>query len=76
MSIGEIIAIVATAFLGLIGVIYGNIKAEINRVRNNCDEQHAINYEWQEKDTDFKVEVVDRLARLETLIRENGKNAV
>jgi hypothetical protein len=76
MTPEAIMALVAAAFLGLIGVIYGNMKAEINRNRETCEENHAESAEWQKGDQEFKVEVVDRLARLETLIRNGGDDAV
>jgi hypothetical protein len=76
MTAESIMALVAAAFLGLIGIIYGNMKAEINRNRDTCEENHAETAEWQKGDNEFKVEVVDRLARLETLIRNGGSDAI
>ena len=65
MTPEAIMALVAAAFLGLVGVIYGNMKAEIGRVRDNCEEDHAQTAAWQAKDTEFKLDVVERLARIE-----------
>ena len=75
MSFEGIMAWVAAGFIGLVGVIYGNMKSEINRVRNNCENDHAQTAEWQKKDVAFKLDVVERLARIEAGIN-GGSDAV
>jgi len=68
--------VVVVTFGGLVGIIYSNVKAEIGRVRDTCTAREEQSEEWRTGDNKFKVDVVDRLARLETMIRENGRDAL
>jgi hypothetical protein len=58
-------------FGGLIGIIYNNLKHEIN---NGAEERKTIKdelSEWREIDQKFKEDIIDRLARIETTL--NGE---
>ncbi|MHA2377074.1 MAG: hypothetical protein ACXAB9_12980 [Candidatus Thorarchaeota archaeon] len=58
-------------FSALIGIIYSNLRHEIN---NGAEERRTIKEElaeWREVDQKFKEDIIDRLARIETTL--NGK---
>lgn len=73
--IATIGGILFVTFGGLVGIIYSNLKSEINRVRSNCETEETEQAEWRNKDTEFKLDIVERLARIEAGIN-GGSDAV
>lgn len=63
----------ATIFVGLIGAVYGNLRNGIKRNEELCKSRHDETEVWQEKDVVFKLDIIDRLARIETSINGGTK---
>lgn len=76
MSIEVIAGSIFIAFSGLVGIIYANLRGGIKQNKLDISNFDDKLDKYRDEVVDFKIEVVGRLTSLETLIRENGKDAL
>ncbi len=62
----EDIAIVFAVVAPLIGIIYANLRSSIKRNGEVCNDRSEKVEEWQDDENKFKLDIIDRLARIET----------
>ncbi len=62
----EDIAIIVAVVGPLIGIIYANLKSSLKRSNTICDYRDEKVIKWQADENKFKLDIIDRLARIET----------
>ncbi len=67
-----VISLGGAAITGLVAVVYKNLRSSIQSNGEDCDLRARRTFAWQEKETEFKLQIIDRLARIETGM--NGKD--
>jgi hypothetical protein len=73
MSI-EVLATIGLAIAGgfgaLLGIIYTNLRGSIDHLEEEISKKEEVCDLWKTAETKFKMDIIQRLTRLETLLTE------